>query len=209
MNFKIDSIIFDLDGTLWNTTEIELKSINEIIEKKYNIPTITLLQLEKVMGFTLDDAADTLFGKINKEIGIEILNISAATMIEHLKKSKIKPYETVIETLEILNKKYKLYIVSNCEDGYIETFIETQGLKGIFKDYECSGRTGMTKGNNIKLIKDRNNLISPIYVGDTKKDFEAAKFADIPFIYAKYGFGKLDNYDISIEKFKDLLEIIS
>lgn len=48
-----------------------------------------------------------------------------------------------------------------------------------------------------------------MYVGDTEGDLKAARYARIPFIYAKYGFGQVSQYqyDKVIESFKDLLSI--
>ena len=37
---------------------------------------------------------------------------------------------------------------------------------------------------------DRNHIDKAVYVGDTMGDYEAACYAGVPFIYAKYGFGK-------------------
>ncbi len=55
----------------------------------------------------------------------------------------------------------------------------------------------------------RNQLKSPIYVGDTQKDLEAANFAKIPFAFASYGFGDVVAYDYRIDKIEDLLEIVN
>ena len=54
-----------------------------------------------------------------------------------------------------------------------------------------------------------------MYVGDTVSDSVGARFAGIPFIYAKYGFGeengrgKTDDYDKSISDISELCEIIA
>ena len=48
---------------------------------------------------------------------------------------------------------------------------------------------------------------NPIYIGDTEGDMKAAKIADIPFVYAKYGFGSVLNYDYSINSFDELIGI--
>ncbi|WP_342728978.1 hypothetical protein [Virgibacillus subterraneus] len=48
-------------------------------------------------------------------------------------------------------------------------------------------------------------MSNPLYVGDTEGDLEAARFAEIPFIYAKYGFGQVSQYDKAIESFEELL----
>ena len=77
-------------------------------------------------------------------------------------------------------------------------------LDKYFTDYECPGRTGLSKGENNKLIIERNNLKNPVYVGDTEGDAESAKAAGIPFVFAKYGFGNVKEYQYAINKFEDL-----
>lgn len=67
--------------------------------------------------------------------------------------------------MDRLSDTYDLFIVSNCQDGYIESFYEYHKLERYFKDYENPGRTGLSKGENIKLVIDRNNLDAPVYVG--------------------------------------------
>lgn len=74
-------------------------------------------------------------------------------------------------------------------------------------DYEIPSRTGLTKGENIKLIMERNNLSKPVYIGDTEGDLKASRYAGIPFVFAKYGFGNVTEYDYVIEKFDNLLEL--
>ncbi len=117
-------------------------------------------------------------------------------------------YDNVEEVLKVLSSKYKLCIVSNCQSGYIEAFFEYHKLDKYFIDYENPGRTGLSKGENIKLVMERNQLVSPVYVGDTLGDQEAAEFAGVPFIYAEYGFGKVTRFDYTIKSFDGLLEIV-
>lgn len=116
-------------------------------------------------------------------------------------------YHNAEDVLNVLSKKYKLYIVSNCQDGYIESFYEFHNVEKYFLDYENPGRTGLSKGENINLVIERNNLSNPIYVGDTEGDLNASRYAGIPFVYAKYGFGKVSEYDEVIERFDDLVTL--
>lgn len=53
----------------------------------------------------------------------------------------------------------------------------------------------------------RNKLKKPIYVGDTDGDAQSAKVAEIPFVYARYGFGMVEEYDYVIDRFEELLTI--
>ena len=117
-------------------------------------------------------------------------------------------YEDLEETLKILSLDYNLYIVSNCQEGYVEAFLHAHQLKSYFKDYEMSGRTGLDKGHNIKLIMKRNVIEQAFYVGDTEGDEEASRFAGIPFIYASYGFGKAKNPDMIIHSIKELPKVL-
>ena len=45
--------------------------------------------------------------------------------------------------------------VSYTHLGYIESFLETSNLKDYFSDFENNGRTGLEKGENIKLLIKR------------------------------------------------------
>ena len=69
----------------------------------------------------------------------------------------------------------------------------------------------MKKAQNIRLICDRNGLKAPVYVGDTVWDAEACEAAGVPFIYASYGFGELEDTSRAyrvIRSFSDLLKLI-
>ncbi|MGE8000937.1 HAD family hydrolase [Lysinibacillus sp. NPDC093190] len=114
-------------------------------------------------------------------------------------------YPQLEETLLALSKKFRLFIVSNCQKGYIETFYAYHKLD--FLDFENPGRTGLSKGENIQLIMERNHIKNAVYVGDIQRDMLSAKFAGISFVFASYGFGKPEEYDYIIEKPIDLLNI--
>ncbi len=103
-----------------------------------------------------------------------------------------KIFPNVKETLDELVKDYRLFIVSNCQKGYIEAFLRINGLEEYFEDTENAENTGLQKGENNKLVIERNNLKNPVYVGDTKGDARSAEFVGIPFVYAEYGFDTVE-----------------
>ena len=100
-----------------------------------------------------------------------------------------------------------LYIVSNCQKGYIEAFLSYYKLNEYFIDFESAGNTGNNKADNIKLVMERNGLNDAIYVGDTIGDYNASVENKILFVYAKYGFGKIGNSTYKINEFKELLKL--
>ena len=116
-------------------------------------------------------------------------------------------FPCVKETLGTLSERCLLFIVSNCQSGYIELFMEKTGIERYITDYECFGNTGRGKGENIRLLMGRNHLNEAVYVGDTQGDYEAAASADVPFIFAEYGFGHVKNPYLAIGAIKELLNL--
>ncbi len=207
-NKKIDAIIFDLDGTLWNTVDSCLKVTHLVKEEHKDITRdVTKEQIESAMGKTSEEIVNIYYGYLPKEKGEKYAVEAFNKNVENLLKNGGTLYPNTKETIINLSKKYKLYIVSNCVDGYIESFLNTSGLKDYFNDYESYGRTLLNKGENIKLVIERNNLKNPIYVGDTKGDLEGAKIAGIPFVYAAYGFGNVESFDYKIDDISELLDL--
>ena len=207
-NKEIDAIIFDLDGTLWNTVDSCLKATSFVKEEHSDITRdVTKEQIESAMGKTSDEIVNIYYGYLPREKGEEYANEAFNKNVDNLLKEGGTLYPNTRDTIIKLSKKYKLYIVSNCVKGYIESFLNTSGLKDYFSDYESYGNTLLSKGENIKLVIDRNNLKNPIYVGDTKGDMEASNYAGIPFVYAAYGFGKVESFDYKIADISELLDL--
>ena len=100
-------------------------------------------------------------------------------------------------------------IVSNCQKGYIEAFLAAHGLGDFFEDFECSGRTGFTKGKNIRLVMERNRIKEAAYIGDTLLDYAAAREAGIPFVHAAYGFGYAESASFVIHSLWELPAAVS
>lgn len=209
MKNKDLAIIFDLDGTLWDSTESACDIWNQVFDKHNEISfKMTKEKVEQLMGKTMEDIGKTLFPELSAEARYAIMGEFEEKEIKYFRENGAILYEGLEEILETLSPNYKLYIVSNCQDGYIQAFLHAHKLEKYFVDIEMFGRTGLEKGDNIKLIMDRNNIKSAVYVGDTQGDEEASSFAEIPFIYAKYGFGKAISPDAIINDIGDLPECI-
>ena len=118
-------------------------------------------------------------------------------------------YPHVRETLRLLKKSCFIGLVSNCTEPYALAFLHAHGLTALFDDHETAGRTGLGKGDNISLLLHRNGIEKAVYVGDTVMDLMAARKANIPFLYAGWGFGDLTGYQPSLTRFSELVEIIS
>ncbi len=205
-----DSIILDVDGTLWDSTEIVAQAWNEVLVKHTSLKlTITSDSLKSVFGRTLPEIARIIFPEEAPERQLELIDMCCRHEHELLKKYGAPLYPAWPQVLKVLSTRYPLFLVSNCEAGYIETFLECTGFGCYFKDHLCPGDTGNAKADNIREIIRRHDLKSPAYVGDTAGDYAAVKEADrhIVFVFASYGFGRVENPDYTIHSPLDLTHL--
>lgn len=203
----VDGIIFDLDGTLWDSTDVGAVAWSEAARKEGYSKKITAEKLKSLYGLPTELIAFKLFPEASETVRLKIMSHSNKLQNKKLEKNGARLYPEVKETLFELKKQYDLYIVSNCLEGYIPAFIQGHQLEGIFSDYEHPGRTNLSKGENIKLLMERNNLKHTFYVGDTLGDETAAKEAKLPFVYASYGFGESKDYDYELNAFKEIITL--
>ncbi len=206
---ELESLIFDIDGTLWDS--------RAIVAQGYNVQ----LKEEGLEQFRVDvDILSTVFGKVNTEIA----NILFAALPEeerypllercmerenqflHENECRIG-YPKVRETLEQLHKKHRLFIVSNSQCGYPELCMEKLGFAHLISGHLCFGQTMTHKGETIKKLMADHGITSACYIGDTAGDMEASDYAGIPFIYTTFGFGQADHYWKKIDRFEELLEL--
>jgi phosphoglycolate phosphatase len=201
------NIIFDVDGTLWDTTEVVAKAWNRAIsEVGGTSAVITSFMLKKEFGKPMNVIANNLFHDVS-ESQRELLLEKCCEYEHHALEENTDNllFPDVKETLIKLSEKCRLFIVSNCQCGYIELFMQKTGVEKYITDFECYGNTRKSKGENIRLVIERNNLEDVVYVGDTQGDYEATVLAGIPFIFAKYGFGSVENCYLAISEIKELL----
>ncbi len=203
-------IIFDMDGTLWDSAEGVAKSWTRIVNREYDKDrVITVEDIHGVMGKTMDKIAEALFPELSEEPRLELLAKCCDDENAYLREHGGVLYPELEETLAKLQKKYHLYIVSNCQSGYIEAFLEHYGFGHYFEDIECFGNNGLQKGENIRRLAERNALTKAVYVGDIQGDYDATMEAGLTFIHAAYGFGTIAQEVPRISCFKELPEVVN
>ena len=201
---KKKAIIFDLDGTLWDSAQAVVDSWNEKIQFFPDIDYyITLEQMYGYMGKTMEEIGLAFFNTVSKERALELLKICMDYENLYIEEHGGVLFEGLEETLVALKEEYFLAIVSNCQEGYIEAFLKHHKLEKYFDDTENYGRTKRCKGDNIKLLVERNN-IDAVYVGDTMGDYDATMQAGLPFIHAAYGFGTVPEGTAKVDDIREL-----
>ncbi len=201
-------IIFDVDGTLWDSTKEVAIAWNKVLQEEWEGHEILTVEgLQKEFGKPMEAIAESLFPELPEKERMELLGKMMVYENELVAVGPCVIYDGVPETIKALSEKYPLYIVSNCQDGYIEAFLKNSGLGEYFKDFTCPAYTGRLKGENIRIIMERNGLDEAVYIGDTQGDANACKKAGVPMIFATYGFGEVEGEYPSIQSFAELQDM--
>lgn len=206
---QFDSVIFDLDGTLWDFTETCAEAWNIAIELQgVSFRSITSKDIRSIMGLTHDYIFQKIFPDIpvnpREELAQECYK--QEVLLIRQKGGSLYPY--IESGLKKLKKEYPLFIVSNCQQEYLNSFMKWSNLEDIFQDSECAGNTGKEKADNIELLSARNGLENAVYIGDTTGDQEAALQANVAFIHANYGFGTILDKCQRVNSFEDLVNLL-
>ncbi|MCM1525104.1 MAG: HAD family hydrolase [Ruminococcus sp.] len=192
-----ESIIFDLDGTLWDSSENVAASWTRTV-KNSGDPRLagsvfTAGDLQSVMGMTMPDIAAKLFPMLNEREQLGIMQKCSDEEAEYLAVNGGRLFDGTEDVLTELAGRHRLFIVSNCQCGYIEAFLKYSGLGRLFDGHLCWGETLAPKSETITALMKNCSVSSAVYVGDTQGDCDSAYGAGIPFVHAAYGFGRISS----------------
>lgn len=204
----VDSIIFDMDGTLWDAVDSYAVIWNVSLDQVgIEHEPVRREELLKHMGSYLDRILEKLIPDVPKQK--ELLQLVMKNEAEMMPELGGRLYPGVRETLAELVRHYRLFMVSNCGPQGLENFVAYNGLQGYFDDLLSHGGNGKSKTENIRLLIEKYGLKSPVYVGDTQGDADSTHAADVPFIWTSYGFGKVDNAKAEVSRFDELPSAIN
>ena len=206
----MDSLIFDIDGTLWDSRALVAEGFNmQLKDEGMERYAVNAEQLKSLFGKTMTEIADVLFPDQPKDIRYPLMERCMVREDQHLAQNPCHiGYPKIKETLEALHKTHRLFIVSNSQKGYPELCMEKLGIAHLFSGHLCFGDTQQSKGVTIRTLLEKYGIPSACYIGDTQGDMEATYQAGLPFVWAAYGFGTPEKYDWKIEKPEDLIELV-
>ena len=206
---NVESLIFDIDGTLWDSRQLVAEGYNIQLEREgLSHLAVDAEMLRPLFGKVMTEIADVILASIDPSERYALMERCMKTENDYLFANECRiGYPRVKETLAELAKRYRLFIVSNSQCGYPELCIEKLGLSEYIEGHMCFGDTGTSKGQTIRTLMEKYDITSCIYIGDTQGDLEACREAGIPFIFAAYGLGHADSWDAKIDSIEELLNM--
>ena len=206
---KFESLIFDIDGTLWDSRALVAEGYNQQLrEEGMEESCVDAERLRPLFGKVMTAIADALFPQLPQAERYGLMERCMERENRYLAENPCRiGYPGIEEALEYLAKHHRLFIVSNSQKGYPELCMEKLGLTGLFQGHLCYGDTGTEKGLTIRTLMKNYQITDAVYIGDTLADQQAADLAGIGFIWCSYGFGKPEHFDAKIDSFPQLLEL--
>ena len=204
------SLIFDIDGTLWDSRQIVADGYNHHLASIGREDLfVTAGYLKGLFGKTMTEIADVMLSSIPVPERYEVLT---ACMEEEHRFLEADPcriaFPGVVETLERLKQDYRLFIVSNAQCGYPELMMDKLGIRNLFEGWLCFGDTGKSKGETIRILMERHGIDRAVYIGDTQGDLEASRYAGVPFVFCRFGFGEPEEWDAAVDSFPELMDVL-
>ena len=202
----IKNIVFDLDGTLWQTKQSYIYAYQKLCSKYHKTPMNNFNDVLEYMGVKVDVLLKDLFPEITDQRVIikEALNYSIEYIINNPSNTC---FQHCYEVLKSLSEKYNIYIISNCLKEYVETFLKISNTTNFIKDFYT-----IELGEKSKhLNKITNNYTEKaIFVGDDIEDYnQIDNHKMVYFVYAKYGYKECNVYDYHIDTLSDLNSLVN
>ena len=206
---KYESLIFDIDGTLWDSRALVAEGYNIQLRKEgLDHLCVSAETLRPLFGRVMTEIAGILFASVPEDQRMALMERCMDTENRYLHENPCRiGYPKVQAVLAELAKTHRLFIVSNSQKGYPELCMDKLGLAPYFQGHLCFGDTGTSKGQTIRTLMQQHHITSCVYIGDTQGDYEATVEAGIPFLWAAFGFGQPQGYDGKLESLSDLLDM--
>ena len=202
------NIIFDMDGTLIDSSKAITNSVN-FVRENIGLPPLSIEIVTKNIN-----KPDTNLPKIFYETD-EYKQSHRELFISCYHKEcikNIKLYDGIYEILQELSKRFTLNIATNASDFFARKMLNHLKIEKFFS--VIIGR------NNVKEVKPHPEMIETILkstksdkkntllIGDSQKDELTAKNAKIDFIFVSWGFGEKIENPPTANNPKELLSMI-
>lgn len=214
-----EAMIFDLDGTLFQTETLLLPAYEATFrtlreEGLYHGETPPVSIILGCLGMLLEQIWIQVMPDASPECRSRADELFVHYELEGLKQGDGELYEGVREVLEELKRRgIRLFVASNGLESYVKEVPAAKGLAPLFEGLYSAGEyQTRSKVDLVRLLLDNHGVKSAWMVGDRSSDVEAGSKNGLFVVGCDYaGFrkqGELDEADATIGRFSELLELL-
>lgn len=215
---KPEAIVFDMDGTLFQTESLILPAYHKMFdilreEGLYTGPTPPEERILGSLGMLLEQIWKNVMPEADENVHRRADELLLQLEIEGLEAGGTLLYPHVVETLKALKERgVRLFVASNGLEDYIHSIVVVHELKDLFEGlYSAGGQGTATKVELLRILLDTHGINNAWMVGDRSSDVEAGKGNNQTVIGCAYaGFGRQDELkgsDAIISSLEELLEL--
>ncbi|GAB4406812.1 MAG: HAD family hydrolase [Thermodesulfovibrionales bacterium] len=217
---SIKLIIFDLDGTLIDSSIDITNALNYAIEP-YGFKPLTTQDTIKMVGEGITRLIEKLLAEHKWEVKnfshTEIQSDVTRRFLDHYTEhilDNTRQYPGVKETLEKLNN-YKKAVISNKRESLSRMVLDGLGLSRFFDIIVGSDTTQEKKPSPLPILKVLSDLhVQPadaVMVGDSNLDIDAGRAAGVTTIAVTYGYRPIElirHAEYMIDRLADLVALL-
>lgn len=186
-----DLAVFDVDGTLLDTTEGVLSSVEYTIEH-FGFEPLSEQRLKKFIGPPIQNSFADAYG-LSGDILQEIASVFR-NRYKDVDLLKAKPYDGIYEAMDSLVKKdVKIAVATYKRQDYAERILRHFGFDRYTDIMYGADHENKLKKRDIieKCIRDSgiSDYSSAVMIGDSDNDAIGARDIGVSFIAVTYGFG--------------------
>jgi adenosylhomocysteine nucleosidase len=210
------SIIFDMDGTLFQTNKILELSLEETFrylrtESLWNGPA-PIEKYREIMGVPLPVVWETLMPSHPDDVRQKANELFLEKLIENIKQGKGALYPNVVKVLASLKESgFQLYIASNGLEKYLTAIVDQYHLnRWVTETCSIEQVASLNKSELVGMIMKKYGVNEGAVVGDRLSDIHAAKDNGLTAIGCRFDFAQekeLEHADIVINGLEELESI--
>ncbi len=207
------TMIFDMDGTLFQTdTILELsleETFNYLRSRGLWVKQTPINEYREIMGVPLQVVWETLLPDHSNEIRAKANVIFQEKLIENINAGKGALYPNVEDILDHLkSNNYSLFIASNGLPEYLAAIVKYFKLdRWITETFSIQQIQSQNKTDLVNTIVTKYEIEKGAVIGDRLSDIHAAKFNGLIAIGCNFDFAQEDELVQADEIIDDMAQL--
>ncbi|PGE94835.1 nucleosidase [Bacillus pseudomycoides] len=209
----LQSLIFDMDGTLFQTEKILELSLNDTFNhlRSLNLwDTVTPInKYREIMGVPLPKVWEALLPNHSNEVREQTDAYFLERLVENIRSGKGALYPNVKEVFRYLKENNcSIYIASNGLTEYSQAIVSYYNLDNwVTETFSIQQIRTLDKGDLVKTIIKKYDIKKAAVVGDRLSDINAAKDNGLIAIGCNFDFAQEDELAQADLVINDLMEL--